>query len=712
MSSRGGAGNDTIDGGAGDDVILDTQGGTLAGGAGNDRFYIHELGDGSIDGGSGTDTAWIVGGGSPQYGNGVRIANGNVLGNTASALSINTYLQELAGGAAYIITQQWGNPLYHDVAIVDVEEVNVDGGLGNDLVVYLNGTQYFGGAATDTFAANWRGQTAAINWSLATTNATTLANGVTVGGFERAHLLLGSGNDAVTGGNSSDYLDGGAGSDTLAGGGGNNTLIGGAGNDVIEGGSGNDRAVFSGAFGIDLIYNSSGTLTAEFTDVSFTGLSYSRSGEHLIIRVMGTSNYAVLVDYFSAPANWSVILNGSVEAIDPSSIANGTLPLGPIPLLGTALDDIIELTASEAAVQAGGGDDLIRSGAEQHAIDGGEGQDLVDYSGSATGVTVNLSNGTGSSGDAEGDTFTSVENVIGSSEADTLIGNGDSNFVAGGGGDDSISTGSGSDVVVDGDGADLINLGSGEDIVILTGSSYHTNGYVAFNVSSDTQVGTQVRINLEGLVRIEAVTDGGADADIVQLSDEGDVFFLHDAYSRFHSSIALTEDYVGNESIARFANIEEIRGMGGNDIIDLTSPDYSLAGIAMSIDGGEGNDVIWGSDADENISSGSGNDTIFGGSGNNILTGGAGADVFEFTRTSTDTSVSDFDISEGDTLRFYNAGGAVFDASSVVLTDIGILIHYIDSASGTAHDISIDLASSANDFSSTLPEILSALEIL
>lgn len=295
---------------------------------------------------------------------------------------------------------------------------------------------------------------------------------------------------------------------------------------------------------------------------------------------------------------------------------------------------------------------------------------------------------------------------------DTLWGADLSDMLHGGEGDDAIFAGAGSDTVFDGSGSDFIEMGNGEDIVSFTGDSHHLAGFFAFNVSSDLQVGTQTRIDLEGLVRIEAVTDGGADADIIRLSSEGDAFFLHDAYSGFHSSVTLTEDYVGNESTARFANVEEIRGMGGDDIIDLTSPDYSLAGVAMSIDGGEGNDVIWGSDANEHISGGSGNDTIFGGIGTDVLTGGAGADVFEFTRTSTDTSVTDFDAGEGDALRFYNAGGAEFDVSSVALTANGIAISYTDTASGTEHDISIALAISAADFTSTLPEVLNALEII
>ena len=74
--------------------------------------------------------------------------------------------------------------------------------------------------------------------------------------------------------------------------------------------------------------------------------------------------------------------------------------------------------------------------------------------------------------------------------------------------------------------------------------------------------------------------------------------------------------------------------------------------------------------------------------------------------------MTDFNITEGDALRFYNTGGAEFDASSVALTSRGIQISYTDSASGTDHDISIDLALSATVFTATLPDILNALEIL
>lgn len=283
------------------------------------------------------------------------------------------------------------------------------------------------------------------------------------------------------------------------------------------------------------------------------------------------------------------------------------------------------------------------------------------------------------------------DNVVTGNGNDVHYGGGQNDTIESGGGNDFVAGGADNDRIVDGDGYDILTGNTGNDVIVLEGSTYHGVGFVAYNVSSTNQVGTDQRISLEGLVRIEAVTNGGDGFDTVQLSEVADAFFLHDAFSGFHTSVVLHEDYDGRKSAARFAGIEVINGMDGDDIIDLTSPDYSLAGSTLAINGGDGNDVIWGSDADETIHGNEGSDTIFGGAGLDELFGGAGADVFEFTRTSTNAKISDFDFDEGDRFRFYNTGDALFDEASAAITEVGFSIEFTDTISNDRYSLDISV---------------------
>ncbi len=216
-------------------------------------------------------------------------------------------------------------------------------------------------------------------------------------------------------------------------------------------------------------------------------------------------------------------------------------------------------------------------------------------------------------------------------------------------------------------GADILDGGSGNDTIILKVSGIFSDDLAAYNTTSSVQTGTEESINLAGKTRFGDVMDGGADVDTVELTDSSDAFFLHDSFSGFHSSLTLVEDNDGRLGAVRVSNIENINSGLGDDIVDLTSSDYSLAGQNITLDGGSGNDTLWGSDANETLKGGVGDDELFGGAGTNVLTGGAGADEFQFTKTSTNDTVKDFSLGDGDTLTFFNTGGAQFDRSSVGL---------------------------------------------
>ena len=215
-------------------------------------------------------------------------------------------------------------------------------------------------------------------------------------------------------------------------------------------------------------------------------------------------------------------------------------------LNGTASDDELLGTSDIDYVYAGYGDDWIETFEGNDVILGGEGDDII-YAGFG-------------------------ENVISGADGnDTIY---PFNYVA--------------DALVLNNEADKVDAGRGNDTITLTSNTTHDSKF-AHNVGSTTQVATNTQISLVGKVKLETVVDGGADADTINLGSGNDAFFLHDSFSGFHSSLTLTTDtHTGAQGTQRILNVETINGLDGDDIIDLTSPDYSLAGQVITINGGAG----------------------------------------------------------------------------------------------------------------------------
>src|SRR5436190_1092428 len=78
----------------------------------------------------------------------------------------------------------------------------------------------------------------------------------------------------------------------------------------------------------------------------------------------------------------------------------------------------------------GSGDDLRAGGAGADVLSGGDGVDTASYGNSLAAVFVDLDNRDTSGSDAEGDIFSSVENLIGSAFGDNLFGDVGNNVLA------------------------------------------------------------------------------------------------------------------------------------------------------------------------------------------------------------------------------------------------------------------------------------------
>jgi Ca2+-binding RTX toxin-like protein len=254
------------------------------------------------------------------------------------------------------------------------------------------------------------------------------ASGDTISGLGGDDTLLGlGGNDTLNGGSGNDVLNGGSGNDTLQGEAGNDTLDGGTGNDRMSGGAGNDRFFVDSRS--DIVSDTSGVDTV-FASVSFT---LGATLENL--KLTGTGNIS---GTGNAHAN---TLTGNE--------GNNTLTGG-----GGA-DHLSGL----------GGNDIFLPGDDTLAdvINGGAGTNTVSYANASGSVGVNLEDNSNNFGVATGDTYTLIQNVIGSNFDDALIGDGNNNHLSGGLGADTLQGGGGNDTLTGGEGADSLVGGTGDN---------------------------------------------------------------------------------------------------------------------------------------------------------------------------------------------------------------------------------------------------------
>ena len=100
----------------------------------------------------------------------------------------------------------------------------------------------------------------------------------------------------------------------------------------------------------------------------------------------------------------------------------GSRPSTAVDRTGTIIGQTIFGGNLDDTISGMGGNDCIDGGDGSDRLDGGSGVDSLDYSRSASAVEASLLNGTGTQGEAAGDTLVGFERIFGSAYADTLTG--------------------------------------------------------------------------------------------------------------------------------------------------------------------------------------------------------------------------------------------------------------------------------------------------
>jgi Ca2+-binding RTX toxin-like protein len=338
---------------------------------------------------------------------------------------------------------------------------------------------------------------------------------------------------------------------------------------------------------------------------------------------------------------------------------------------GLAGNDIILTGTGDDVLRGMAGDDILGGGPGADDHFGGSGNDTVTYFNAAAGLTADLIMPSKNTGDAAGDTYSQIQNLIGSEFNDFLWGTFAANSIEGLGGNDQLFGRAGDDILNGGLGDDLLNGGTGADMLIGGGgsdtASYLTaSGPVIVDLetpaSNTGEAAGDTFVQISNIAGTSAFNDqlfGSADNNI--LFGGGGADFLQGRAGDDNLIGAGDNDILdggaGGDILNGGAGIDtaDYRSATGGVTADLTDPlnntgdaagdtyvgieniqgsnfDDTLTGdaVANTLLGNDGNDVLNGMDGDDTLTGLIGNDILDGGAGADMLLGGAGLNTASY----------------------------------------------------------------------------------
>ncbi|MBV6632703.1 MAG: hypothetical protein KI792_06690 [Alphaproteobacteria bacterium] len=712
----GGAGNDQLNGGGGDDR------------------YVFQLGDGQ-------DTIYDTGGYDRiTFGDSITAADLSFSASTTSGISAGLNIQIGTGSDSIDIDYQY------QYGFLLVEELEFADGTTLDL--------------RDIFVTR--------------TGDATSEN---LGGSANKDIIDGdAGDDTIDANGDDDIIYGGDGNDRIDGDWGDDTIFGGAGNDFLRGISGDDRYVYQS--GDDTISDNGGghdTLvfggTLTLADIDILNLAGS-----VQITVLNTGDVISLDNQVNHPTNSFVIeelefSNGEVyglvnEEIRQIGTAGDDNLSGNGDIDGLAGDDTIEGGSTADYIKGGAGNDRISadiSGTGQAAdtLDGGDGDDFLrgrgdddtylvslghdtildDHGGgidvvqfgfgiSFEDLEFNRLHGGPESGllitwgdensslllqeqfdtqnggqietlkfyDGSSVAVADVDYVLTATEGDDVFGTslvlrlnndivnllgGDDNFqtwtqsskvdVRGGDGNDTIQgarSGASNDTLDGGNGDDLLRGNGGDDRYIASSGNDTVNEKTAGSGNDTIEFGpgissTSVRFYEQG---DDLLIDWGVpNSSIVLLGQLNSNANDKVEWAEFADGSTL--DLINDISITPLGSsgADSFVGGSGNDLYDGGSGDDTLEGLTGNdtLYGGYGNDLIQGGADADALYGGYAADTLNGGAGADTLYGGSWSDEFAGTAAELDGDlIADFQIT--DVIRVI--GGSALQLADLSMT--------------------------------------------
>jgi Ca2+-binding RTX toxin-like protein len=369
--------NDTLDGGAGNDVLkavnefyaIASTGTTFIGGTGNDTIagtyynntYVFNLGDGQ-------DTVTNYTNTTSGFADVLKFGVGIAAADVAPVRVGEDLVFRLANGTDQITVKNW---FTNNQKMYQIEQVKfADGTMWTNSQINTRALEVFGTSGNDTLTG--------------------------VSAFADV-LRGGDGNDTLLAAGNNDTLDGGAGNDVLrsanefyAIASTGTTFIGGTGNDTITGTYYNNTYVFNLGDGQDTVTNYTNT-TSGFADVLKFGVGIAaadvapvRVGEDLVFKLANGTDQVTVKSWFSNSQNQYQI--EQVKFADGTMWTNTQVNSAMSVLTGTATADSLNGLANRYNMMSGlAGNDVMTGANYADRLDGGAGNDtLAGQSGNDT----------------------------------------------------------------------------------------------------------------------------------------------------------------------------------------------------------------------------------------------------------------------------------------------------------------------------------------
>ncbi len=655
LTLNGTAGADTLTGGAGND--------TLSGLAGNDLLVGND-GNDNLDGGVGNDTMlggqgddiYVVDSASDVVTENMYEGIDTVQSTVTYTLGANVENLTLAGTTAINGT---GNTL--DNILTGNSAINtLTGGAGNDTLDGGAGAdRLIGGDGDDFYIVD---NTADVITENAYAGFDEVQSSVTLTLAANVEKLTLTGTSAINGtGNASlNHIYGNSANNTLDGGLGADRLLGGDGNDIYIVDNTEDVITENVNEGTDTVKSSeTHTLAANVENLTLTGTTaISGTGNTLDNILTGNSAINTLTggdgndtldggagadkllggagdDIYIVDNTADVITENANEGVDTvnsgitytlgNNVENLTLT-GSAAINGTGneLNNVMTGNSAINTLTGGAGDDTLNGGAGADKLFGGTGNDtyVVDNTGDVVtefaneGIDTVISWVTYTLGNnVENLNLYGMAAINGTGNAlnNVLVGNYGNNLLDGGIGNDVylFGRGSGQDVIIDVDAT----VGNIDTVMIaidvlptdVTVTRDLSNLYLSIN-------GTTDKVTLANWF-----TSDNEKVERVEFND-GPAWDVSALIMMTSTPTATTDFLVGT------AVLDSIDGLEGDDII------Y----------GGDGNDLLMGNQGDDVLYGEGGNDKLYGDEGSDILIGGLGDDRYYWI-DSSDTIIENPD---------------------------------------------------------------------